>query len=109
MQRLFHLIFHRQTMAVPPEGARNIFAAHRLIPRNHVLDRPRQQVTVVRQTGRKRRTVIKNKFLITPALFQGLGKDPVILPELQHFLFHLRKVDLIRYWFKHRTLKNSLC
>ena len=53
--------FDWKTMAVPTECAFDVFAAHRLIARNDVFNRSREQMTVMGQAGREGRSVIENE------------------------------------------------
>ena len=68
MKLFFHFIFNRQTVAVPAEGAVAVFAQHGLVTGNHVFNRTGEQMSVMRQSGGKRRAVVNDKLIFAFAV-----------------------------------------
>ena len=72
IQCILRKCFNGQTVSVPAETSFHMFAAHGLITGYHILDGSGQQMSVVGQAGGERRAVVKDKFPISLALFEGL-------------------------------------
>ena len=85
----------RKTVGVPAEASFDVLSAHRLVARHDVLDRAREQVPVVRQSRRKGRPVVELVALLAFVLLQRLLESPVLLPEREDLLLHLREGDLV--------------
>lgn len=49
-------------MTIPPEPPRDVVSRHRLVPRDNVLDRPREDVTVMRESSGEWRPVVEDVF-----------------------------------------------
>ena len=81
---LLDLHLNRQTVGIPTKTPLYAVAAHGPIPRDNVLEGAGQQVAIVRGAGGKRRTVIKDKVLVT--LSHLAGKSAMFTPELQDLL-----------------------
>src|SRR5262249_29862747 len=82
------LDLRRQAMRVPAKLLLDPLAAHRLMPRHDVLHVTGQEVAVMRQSVRERRTIVED-VLIAPVLarrpvLDRLLKRPIPLPEIQH-------------------------
>ena len=58
--RLVDLVLNRQAVAVPAEAALDIVTLHGEVAGHDVLQRGSEQMTMVRQPGRKGRAIIKN-------------------------------------------------
>lgn len=84
-------ILDRETVTVPPEPSLNILALHRLIPWDHILDRPRKQVTIVRSPGRKRRSVIEIELRSPLADRERLLECIICLPIRERLAFESRE------------------
>ena len=56
------------------------------------LDRARKQMTVVRQTGGKRRAVVEDEWLAALGAPHRLVEGVILFPPLQRLLFGRRKV-----------------
>ena len=98
--------FRGQTMTIPAETSLNSLTLHRLISRNSVFDKPCEQVTVVRQTVGKRRSVIKHIFVYavgtSVSLIDGSLKCVIGSPEFKRLVLDCRKVRLrINLWISH--------
>ena len=63
-ERILRQGFDRQAMTVPTEAPRDWVPAHVPVARDDVLDRAREEVSIVRSTCRERRPVIKDKGLV---------------------------------------------
>jgi hypothetical protein len=90
-----------QAVAIPAEAAFDVIAAHRPVARHDVLDRPRQQVAVVRQARREGRPVIKHVFRRPLAAAQRFLKRVDLLPIPEHVLLQRGKIHLVRYTIQH--------
>ena len=101
--------FNGQTVGVPAETAFNIFATHGLVTGNDVFDRTGKQMSVVRQTGGKRRAIVKNKLFAVFTQFQRFFEGIVFLPKLEDFLFHFREIDLIGNTFEFHNIFCCSC
>ena len=104
-ERLLREGLDGKTVGVPPEAALHVLAAHRLVARHDVLDRAREEVPVVRQARRERRTVVERVALLASVPVQRLPKHVAFRPILQDSLFHLRELDLVGYRFEHHLLR----
>ena len=100
-QRLLRQRLDRQPVAIPAEAALHMTAAHGLVTRHDIFDRARQQMTVVRQAGRKGRTVIKHVIALLAVPGEALLECFVRLPKRQHFALHRGKIGLVRNRLKH--------
>ncbi len=98
-ERLFDFKFDRQTMGIPSRLTGDMIALHRLITRDHILDNTGENMTDVRFSVCRRRTVIEGEFFITLTLSHTLFKYPIFTPEAfgLFFAFYKRKtgVDLV--------------
>ncbi len=80
-----------QAVAVPAKSPFDIASAHGLVAWNDVLNRPGQQVAIMRQASGKWRAVVKYVRWRVLAPFQGLGENVVLFPKFQDFFFQLGK------------------
>src|SRR3989344_2200385 len=64
---LFHEIFDGQPVAIPPEAPVHSLPPHRLVARDHVFDRAREQMPVMRESRGERRTIVERKSVMLPA------------------------------------------
>ena len=87
--------FDGQTVTVPAKTTFHILAAHGLITRHDVFDGARQQVTIMRQPGGKRRAVVEHKLIGVRPLIQTLLENAPGLPKREHFFFVAGKIDFI--------------
>src|SRR5690606_11198414 len=82
-----------QPVAVPAEAPLDAPAAHRLVPRDDVLDVAGQEVAVVRQPVRERRAIVEHELvravLARRALVDAGLEGAVRLPVLQDLLLEL--------------------
>jgi hypothetical protein len=75
-------------MTVPTKAPFNTLTSHSSISRHGIFNKTSQQVTIVRQTVRERRTVIKNELVL--AVFSGIAhfyrssKSLVSLPVFEN-------------------------
>ena len=60
LKLFFHLIFNWQPVAIPAETTVNKIPAHGPVARHNIFNGSGQQMAIMRQSGCKRRTVIKN-------------------------------------------------
>lgn len=88
----FGLQLGRQTVCVPAESAVHLLATHGLVPGYQILDVTGQQVTVVRQAVRERRTVVEDELLGVGPVLDRRGEGRIGVPVLQDPLFHGREV-----------------
>ena len=98
---LAHLDFDGQAVRVPPCLALAQVPRHGLVAREHVLDRPRQAMSRVRQPIGRRRPLIEDERRRALSLGQALLIDLPILPEADDLLFRLREVERRRHRLKH--------
>ncbi len=84
---LLDLVFHGQTMAVPPKAADHIVPFHRLVAEDNIFDRPRQNVAIVRQSSCEGRPVVKGKVGLVFPFFQRFFENALLLPEVEDALF----------------------
>ena len=85
----------RESVSVPPEAALDVLAAHRLVARDDVLDRAREEMPVMRKAGGERRPVVELVALSARVLHKGLLERLALFPHLKDGLFHLRKCHLV--------------
>jgi hypothetical protein len=90
-----------QAVTVPAETPLHVVPAHGLVARNNVLDRARQQVSVVRQPGGKRRAVVEHVFARAAALIERFLEGGLLLPEAENLLLQGWKADLVGHRFEH--------
>ena len=70
LELFFHFIFDRKPVAVPAECTFAVFPAHRLVTGDNVLDGSREEVSVMRQPGCERRTVVEYEFIVSFPVLQ---------------------------------------
>ena len=88
-------------MSIPAGLSQYLFALHRLISRQHILDNTGQHMTDMRLAVSGRRTIIKGKGITVLADFNTLLSYIIFLPEVQNFLFSLHKVKICVYLIVH--------
>ncbi len=89
----FHL--DRQAMGIPARFANAAKAAHRLVAREDVLDRPRQAVTGVWHPVGRRRPLVKHERWGALTATERLLVNVRFVPKLQDLIFQLRKIRVI--------------
>mmetsp|Transcript_5227 Transcript_5227/g.7984 ORF Transcript_5227/g.7984 Transcript_5227/m.7984 type:complete len:256 (-) Transcript_5227:28-795(-) len=70
-QLLINLIFHRQTVTIPPSTANDTPTCHYCISRHDIFDSPGEDVTVVRKTGGEWWAIVEGVFFV--AAFDAEG------------------------------------
>ncbi len=80
-QRLLHLVLDGQAVRVPAKATLHPEAAHCLVAWDHVLDGACEQVSIVRQAGRKRRAIVKAERPLLRTLFDGFLEDALLPPK----------------------------
>src|SRR5690606_34613453 len=100
VQILLDLELDREPVAVPPEAPLHVLAAHRPVARDHVLDRPGEEMAVVRQSGRERRAVAEGPEIVPILFLDAPLEDPPFLPEGEHFPLERREIDRRRGLFE---------
>ena len=100
-QFLAKLVFYGQAVTVPSKDAIYVFAIHSLIARDHIFNRPCQQVSVMRQTRRKRRPIVKNVFIVISSDLERFFKRSDLIPKSEHLFFLFGKIHICIYFFKH--------
>lgn len=90
-----------ETVTVPSESSLDELALHGLVPRDHILDRPCEEVTVVRGPGRKRRTVVEIELRSSLADFERFFESIVCFPIREHLFFESRERLTWVYLWKH--------
>ena len=88
---LFNLKLNRQPVRVPASFTIDMESAHRLVPRNQVLERTGFHMVDARTPVGRRRPLVKNKIAHRSRLFQGFLEDCILLPIFQYLLFPLGK------------------
>ncbi len=86
-QLLFHLKLDRQAVRVPSADAEHVLALHRLIAREQVLHRARQDVADVRLAVGGRRPLIEGEAFLALVTLQAFLHDPVLFPETGYLPF----------------------
>jgi len=100
-QLLFDLELDRQAVRVPAGLAQDVFALHRLIARDHVLERARLDVADVRLAVRGRRAVVERERLGALAQLDRLLEDLPVVPELDDLLLAREEVEIRGYLLEH--------
>jgi len=78
-----------------------MITAHDLVAREHVLESTRQHVMHTRLAISSWWAFVKYIFRSPLAFFEGFLEDFVLLPEIQHTLFHGGDIEFGRYWLEH--------
>ena len=84
-----------QAVAVPAETALHVLPAHGAVAGDDVLDRSREEVAVVGQSGGEGGAVVEDELFAAAALVQRLFESIVFFPEREDLLLELREIDLI--------------
>ena len=95
-QLLVDLVLHRETVAVPPEAPLHVVARLVRVPRHHVLNRPRQDVTVVRRPRGEGRPVVEVVLRLTLRQLQRRLERVDLLPVRHHLLLLGGERDSVR-------------
>mmetsp|Transcript_26727 Transcript_26727/g.48540 ORF Transcript_26727/g.48540 Transcript_26727/m.48540 type:complete len:432 (-) Transcript_26727:138-1433(-) len=61
---LINLVLHWKAVAIPASPPLHLLSRHGCIPRHNILNRTRQNMSVMRKPRRKRRSIVKRKLLI---------------------------------------------
>ena len=107
-ERLLRQRFDRQPVTIPTEAPLHRLPAHVPIARHDVLDRPGEQMPVVRRAGRERRPVVEHERLPACAPPVRLLERFELRPELENSLLFLGKVDLRRELLKRRGSRHRV-
>ncbi len=81
---LFDLDLDGQAVGVPARATLHVVAAHRHVARKEILDDTGQDVTVVRQSVRRRRALVEDELRPRAALLEAAFKDAPLLPKLEN-------------------------
>ncbi len=84
----------RKTVGIPAGLSRDLFALHRMVSRNHILDDTGLNMADVRLSVRRRRPIVKHINRVSFVFLDTLLKNPVFLPELGGFFFPLNKIEI---------------
>ena len=105
LQLRLNQTLNRKPMTIPAKTARHLITLHRPVARHNILNRPREQMPVMRKARRKRRTIIKIKGRPALTAINGFLETLILIPQIQNALFHRRK-RLISFDFtKHKNLE----
>src|SRR5262249_42791103 len=96
-----HLALDGQAVRIPAGLPLDQMPRHRAVAREDVLDRARQAMPRMRQSIRRRRSLIKHKSRRPRAELQRLTKNVMLLPELEDPLLGGRKIEVLRQRLKH--------
>src|SRR5215212_5323098 len=94
-------------MCVPATAPRDMVAAHRLVAREHILERTGQNVMHTRFSVGGGGSLIKNIFGSTLTLLNRLFEYIGLLPKLQDVVFHGSHAELRTDGFEHSCLQNK--
>jgi hypothetical protein len=72
VEHLVNLVFDGQAVGIPSESSFDMMSGRIGVTRHHVLDGTQEQVSVMRQTGGERRTIVESEFAISLALLEPL-------------------------------------
>ncbi len=84
----------RKPVRVPAPAAAHAVSAHRLVARHKVLRYGRQERTLVRKAGCKRRPIVKRVLPFRSIFGERLLENPPLLPERENSLFFLGHLGL---------------
>ena len=96
-----HLQLDRKAMGIPAGFSQHVVPFHGPVTRDQILDRPGFDMTDVRASVRRRRSVEKRIGRCFFPEFHALFKHLVFLPEIQNLLFSGHKVHVRRYFSVH--------
>src|SRR3989338_2223490 len=86
-QLLFNHVFDGQTMTIPTPNPFDPITLHGPESTHYVFDGGTEQMSVVRKSGGKRRTIVKNIMAVKRTVFDRLFKNLVFLPKLENSFF----------------------
>src|ERR1700722_5891922 len=93
-------------MAVPSKPPRDVISFHRLIARHNIFERLPYDMSIMRQSCRKWRTIVKGKIRLVLSIVKRFFENAFLLPKRENPLFALWNRFLL-IWFKH-TLKSMV-
>ena len=81
-EKFFNFQLHGQTVRIPSRFAQNGISLHYFIARNNILHNARQNVSDVRLTVCRGRTVVKSKYLVGAVFRLGFFENFIFSPKL---------------------------
>ncbi len=100
-QLLFHFQFHRKPMGVPACLSKHLIPLHGLVARYNILYYPGDNMSYMRFSVSRRRSVIKGKYRSSFPHLYTFFEYAVFLPKFQYLLFSFSKIQTCRYLFVH--------
>mmetsp|Transcript_3528 Transcript_3528/g.9127 ORF Transcript_3528/g.9127 Transcript_3528/m.9127 type:complete len:398 (+) Transcript_3528:2121-3314(+) len=97
-QLLVNLVLNGKPVTVPAPLALHAVAVHVGVASHDVLDRPRQDVAIVRHARRKWGAVVKgvDRSVLIARHPEGFLEAVLLVPVLEHLLLRLGKLDVLR-------------
>ena len=99
---LVDLVLNRETMAIPTEASGAVEASLSGVSCHYVLDGTSGDVTIMREAGGERWTVIEGVWFATFRNLQLLLEGINLLPEFKHSFLLLREVWPLGYFCEFR-------
>ena len=93
-QSFFYAQFYRQAVGIPASLTLNLKTFHRFEATECILNGTSHHVVNTRHTICRGRTFVKYERRMSLTFCHTAGENIIFIPFLQHFLVHLRKVEL---------------